>query len=119
MPTPNRPLSQNKYSEQNIGNTSFDEDFGVSAVETLGFDGKNLQRHNATNMALQIEYDGQSNPIYIGLASPGTLTSETNWQIRKLTFDGQNNVTAIEYADGTPSFTKEWDERTTGGYVYS
>ena len=35
MPIPNRPLSQNKYSEQNMGNTSFDEDFGVNAVENL------------------------------------------------------------------------------------
>lgn len=35
MAVPNRPNSQNKYSEQNMGNTSFDEDFGVNAVETL------------------------------------------------------------------------------------
>lgn len=38
MAVPNRPLSQNKYSEQNMLNTSFDEDFGVNAVETLVYD---------------------------------------------------------------------------------
>lgn len=38
MATPNRPLSQNKYTEQNMGNTSFDEDFGVNAVEPLAYD---------------------------------------------------------------------------------
>lgn len=38
MATPNRPLSQNQYTEQNMGNTSFDEDFGVNAVEIVGHD---------------------------------------------------------------------------------
>ena len=38
MAVPNRPLSQNKYTDQNMNNTSFDEDYGVNAVEIVGED---------------------------------------------------------------------------------
>ena len=100
-----------------MGNTSFDEDFGVNTVEVLGFDGQNLQRINATNMAIRIERDGSGNPIYLGLATPGTLTSVALWQIRKLTFDGQNDVTAIQYADGDPNFDNIWDDRAGDSYT--
>jgi hypothetical protein len=111
--------TENKRTVTSILNTSYDTDNSILVTEPLGFDGQNFQRMNATNMALQIERDGNSNPVYIGLAAPGTSTGDALWQIRKLTFDGNNNVTAIEYADGTAGFTKEWDERSTGGYVYS
>ncbi len=50
MATPNRPASQNKYTEQNMGNTSFDEDFGVNAVEIIGYDSiNNVLRRIAVN----------------------------------------------------------------------
>jgi hypothetical protein len=111
-------FSKTKYTTQAMQNWGFDDVYKVPTVEIVGFDGQTLQRLNATNMAMQIERDGQGNPIYLGIASPGTATSSALWQIRKLTFDGNNNVTAIQYADGTPSFTKEWDLRTTGGYNY-
>jgi hypothetical protein len=66
-----------------------------------------------------IDRDGQGNPIYIGMAKIGTSTSDPLWQIRKLTFDGSNNVTAIEYAGGTNSFNSIWDSRSDGTYTYS
>lgn len=115
--TPNRPPAQNKYPEQYMGNSSFDETFAVNTVEPLGFDGVNLQRLNASNLALQLHYDGSSNPIYIGIAKPGTATSAAFWQIRKLTFDGGNNVTSIKYASGSPDFNQIWDDRA--GLSYS
>ena len=99
-----------------MGNTSFDEDFGVNAVELLGYDGKNLQRINASNLSLQIDYSGGSNPIYIGIASPGTATSENKWQIKKLTFDGNNNITSIAYAGGAPDFNQIYDDRASLSY---
>ena len=111
--------TENKRTVTSILNTSYDADTSILVVEPVGFDGVGLQKINAANLSIRIEYDGSSNPIYLGIAAPGTPTSQALWQIRKLTFDGSNNVTAIEYADGTPSFIKEWDERTTGGYVYS
>lgn len=41
MATPNRPASQNKYSEQYMQNSSFDEDFGENTVEVMGYDSIN------------------------------------------------------------------------------
>lgn len=117
MPTPNRPLTQNEYTEQNVQNSSFDKDFGLNIVETVGFDGKNVQRMNASNMTLRIEYDGNNNPIYIGIATPGTDTASNFWQVRKLTFDGNNNVTSIIYGGGSPNFDQVWDNRTSLTYT--
>lgn len=105
------------YTPQEIQNQSFDTDFGVDVVETLDFDGVSLQRTNASNLAIQLEYDGNSNPIYLGIASPGTPTSSALWQIRKLTFDGNSNLTAIQYANGSPNFNAIWDNRTSLTYV--
>lgn len=116
MATPNRPPSQNKYPEQYMGNTSFDETFGVNTVETLGFDGTNLQRLNASNLAIQIERDGSGNPIYLGMSTPGTATSDAKWQIRKLTFNGQNEVTAMQYANGSPNFDQIYNNRASLSY---
>lgn len=114
---PTKPEIKTFFTEQEIENQSFDTDFGVNVVEPLEYDGVNLQRAISTNVSLQIEYDGNSNPIYLGIATPGTATSASLWQIRKLTFDGNNNVTAIKYASGSSSFNQKWDDR--GGLSYS
>lgn len=109
-----------RFSIQDIENAGADRTFdGFPMREMVGFDGTNLQRMNASNMAIRIEYDGSSNPIYIGIAAPGVLNGDSYWQIRKLTFDGNNNVTAIQYASGTSNFDKIWDSRSDGTYTYS
>lgn len=100
-----------------MGNTSFDEDFGINATEPLEFDGVGLQRVNSSNISLRLEYDGSSNPIYIGRAKVGTATSTALWQIRKLAFDGSGNVTSIKYANGSPDYNQIWDNRA--GLSYS
>ena len=115
---PTKPPTKIKYSQQEILNQSFDEDYGLLVVEGAGFDGINSQRINASNLNIQIEYDGSNNPIYLGFAAPGSLTTEAKWQIRFLTFDVNNNITTVSYANGTPNFDKKWSLRTTD-YVYS
>ena len=72
--------------------------------------------------ALQIEYDGNDNPIYIGYAIVGTLTSEIKWQLQSLAYDGNNNLVSITWpqnASGNASseFEFEYDDRAT--YTYS
>ena len=69
-----------------------------------------------TPRAIVIEYSGD-NPIYIGLANPGTDTDDPGWQIRKLTFDGGGNVTRIQYANGSASYSAIWDNRATITYI--
>lgn len=113
-----KPDVKIKYSQQEILNQSFDEDYGLLVFEGAGFDGVSQQRLNASNLNLRLEYDVSNNPIYLGLAAPGSLTTEEKWQIRYLTFDASNNVTSMSYANGTPNFDKIWDNRAIS-YVYT
>lgn len=64
-----------------------------------------------------LDYVGGANPIYIGQATPGSATSAAVWQIRKLTYDGSNNPTNIQFSGGTVNFTSIWDNRA--GLTYS
>jgi hypothetical protein len=99
MPVPNRPKAQQKYSEQYMGNTSFDEDFGVNTVEQLGYDGVALQRAIADSMALKVTVSGTI--TYIGVAAPGTAQSTAKWQCKKI--DTTTGV-VITWADGNADF---------------
>jgi hypothetical protein len=105
------------YSQEHILNQSFDRVLQQLMVESLGFDGQSLQRLNADNLATQLDYDGGTNPIYIGLAAPGALTSEAKWLIKKLTFDGSNNPTAIKFANGSSNFDQIWADRASITYI--
>lgn len=53
--------------------------------------------------------------FYIGKAVPGSATSSSVWQIKKL----DTNTLALDksYAGGVSTFTKVWDSRA--GYTYS
>lgn len=77
-----------------------------------------IDEHGAriNDLTVKIDFDGGSNPIYVGEAKPGTATSESGWRIKRITWS-DGNPTAVEWAGGDHSFTKEWDER--GNYSYS
>ena len=66
--------------------------------------------------SLQLDYDGNHNPIYIGMAKAGSALTESAWLIQQLTYDGANNLTAKRYANGSLAFTQRWDERLTLSY---
>ena len=114
MPTPNRPLSQNKYSEQNMQNTSFDEDFGVITNEGLGYDGTSLQRLAADALATKITVSGSY--TYIGLAAPGTAQATAKWQCKRIYDDGEG-TTVITWADGNPDFDNTSTDLTALTYT--
>ena len=59
--------------------------------------------------------DGQ--PVYIGKAHPDALTSESKWQIKKFTFNGSDQVTNIDFADGIANYVHIWDNRTSLDYT--
>jgi hypothetical protein len=65
--------------------------------------------------------DANGNPTYLARAKCGTATSVEKWQIRKITYDANQGVTAIEWPqDGglaSADFIFEWDEVLT--YVFS
>lgn len=63
------------------------------------------------------ENNANGQPLYIGQAQPGTLTSATGWRIQKYTYDANFALTDVEWAEGTNAFDKIWDDRAT--YTYS
>jgi hypothetical protein len=75
-----------------------------------------------SEVALRAQNDSNGNPVYLGRAKPGVLTSETKWQIRFLTYDANQGVTSVTWPqddDGLASsdYIFEWDERAS--YTYS
>ena len=64
-----------------------------------------------------IEWDGSGNPIYIGDAEPGTLSSSLKWRIKKISWDGSGNPISIKWAEGSREFKYNWDIRSD--YTYS
>jgi len=55
-------------------------------------------------------------PTYIGWATPGVATSAAKWKIRKFTYDGNGQLTNIQFASGDVGFNFIWDNR--GTYTY-
>ena len=85
--------------------------------------------NNSTNfpfghddMQTRIEYNGSGDPLYIGRAIPGKAETEAVWQIRKITYDANGNVTEINFAQdpnnnkGTNKYGFRWDQRAS--YTY-
>ncbi len=59
-----------------------------------------------------LDYDvrSDSNPVYVGFNLRGALTSDANWLLQKLTYDGSNRVTTVQVA------IDSWTNRTTTTY---
>lgn len=62
-------------------------------------------------------HNADGNPIYMGEAPPGTLTSDPKWRIRKFTWYSATAVLRIQWAAGSAERDKVWDNRA--GYTYS
>lgn len=75
-----------------------------------------LNNPEPRSFTFEFEYSG-ANAIYIGKAAIGTAVGSSGWQIRKLNYDGANNVTEILWASGTNLYDKTWTARA--GYAYS
>jgi len=74
-----------------------------------------------SEVAFRSQNDASGNPIYLGRAKAGVLTSAAKWQIQYLTYDASDSITSIEWpqnADGNASTEYEfvWDDRLTLTY---
>jgi hypothetical protein len=67
-------------------------------------------------LTVALDFNGGSNPVYIGIAAPGSSQGAAAWQIRKLTYDGSSNPTDIQYAGGSTAFTNVWTNRASLSY---
>lgn len=107
-----RVKAQQKYSEQNVANSSYDEDFHVAVTEGLGFDGQALQRLNANNRQIYSIADGGY--TYFCFAAPGTALSIDKWMVFRL--DSNAN---LMYADGDADYDNVATDPTILSYSYS
>jgi hypothetical protein len=64
------------------------------------------------------DYNGTTvgTPLYIGWATPGVATSMAKWKIRQFTYDGNNQILNIKYANGDVGFNAIWDNRASLTY---
>ncbi len=83
------------------------------------FDGHSAPAVDRTleeSFAVQVDYDGGSSPVYIGIAYPGNATSDVAWAIRKITYDSGGSITGLTFANGENSFINIWDNRASYSY---
>lgn len=71
---------------------------------------------NEDRYTLKLDYAGGPSLIYLGAAAPGTATSAASWQIKRFSYDGSSNVSAIEYGGSTRNFNQIWDNRAALTY---
>lgn len=101
----------------------------MSAIPRIGYD-TNLvfDQNSAIDEAFRGDYLGGMNIIYKGFARPGAATAQPIWQIAKITYDVNNNVTAIQWpaqingvpnanGSGSNDYLFIWDNRTTYTYL--
>ena len=69
------------------------------------------------NYVTALSYDAGNNLEYLGRANIGTAQSATGWQIKKLSYDGSDNLTDIQQEGGNATFDAVWDDRA--GLSYS
>lgn len=67
------------------------------------------------DMIMLVEYTGNY-PLYIGRARPGVLAGGAEWQIKKITYDANYNVTAVQFASGSHDYDKVWTSRASYSY---
>ena len=66
--------------------------------------------------ATRVDFDDVNNLIYKGEAIPGSAESAAVWRIRRLSFVGADEDVVEEWAEGTASFDKVWDDRLSLSY---
>lgn len=63
-----------------------------------------------------LDYDANSNLVYIGKAVIGTAKSIALWQIKKLLYDANSNLTDIQFASGSETYEYAWNDRASYSY---
>lgn len=94
-----QPANPTKYFPQYMDNLSFDDEFRVHAREALEYDGTNLVRKPAKDVALKVTVSGTD--TYVAIAAPGSAQSSAVWQAKKI---DEATGTVVTWADGNGAF---------------
>lgn len=94
---------------------------GINRPFKYGADDKREFIVQDSEVAYQAINDVNGNPTYLGRAKAGTLVGEEKWQIRKITYDAAQGVTAIEWPQdsglASADFKFSWSDVLT--YTFS
>jgi len=94
---------------------------GINRPFKYGADDKREFIVQDSEVAYRAINDANGNPTYLGRAKAGTLNGEEKWQIRKITYDVNQGITAIEWPQisglATANFSFSWTDVLL--YVYS
>lgn len=63
----------------------------------------------------EVDFIG-STTIYIGLAAPGTFFNAADWQIKRIDFANDGDITQL-WAEGDVKFDNIWDNRASLTYI--
>jgi hypothetical protein len=112
--------SQNKYSEQNVFNKSYDTDFDVLATEQLGYDsGSNVLRRIRVNSDGELITNLETGDIEIGAVEIKNATDDTRATVgaNGLYVDPRTGFTLPPYdycSQVQASTTDTWTFKTGG-----
>lgn len=110
----------NKISDLPIRVTVLDEDLLVLANDAeeknykISVGDLKIQLGDLSMADLTTLIDEVGSIVYVGKAVPGTLTSDPNWKIQRITDLGSGDL-EIKWADSA-AFSQIWDNRLTLSY---
>jgi len=89
---------------------------GVETTSAGAIDVNNRRLVHLAHQTVNLDYQGGTNPIYIGRAEPGAAPTDPVWAIQRLTYDGNGNPTNVQWASGSIAYAFVWNDRTTLSY---
>jgi hypothetical protein len=66
---------------------------------------------------VEIEWDANNNPIFVGWAIPSGQTPELKWRICKIIYDVNNNPLRVLWANRTNAYLFSWNDRANPAII--
>lgn len=93
------------------------------AVDRLLVQGREIEHRASEGSAHEVQMESFSKRVekifeetFIGFAEPGSETSEAKWQIRRISFDSNGNLSQ-RFAQGDVEFDNVWDDYASLSYL--
>lgn len=67
-------------------------------------------------LTTEVDYNGTSNPVYVGKAAAGAITTDPMWQIEYITYNASGNVLTVQWAPNYRTFGDIWASRDSLSY---
>lgn len=99
---------------EHIGPEDTGDNIEAKRVANYLWDGNDWQRHGApgtAGAALTERFDYAGNPIYVGVAPLGSLSTDTVWLVQRFNLSNSSN------AVGDVAANIAWDDRVGATYV--